>query len=270
MKNIIKFSLATLAIATLAACSGGGSKGGNSNTSAPVNTAPAVAQNQNQLHPQASSSTTGATGGSQEAAGGGFYGNSTFQITDVSGHPNVLKIAGRDFPIRSPHISSRGFTKLGAQGGVNVNGKPSIGGVFSGSKFSSAFGYIDAGPHSAVYYQGNNPTKALPKGSATYVGDSVYVNNGKSTTQDGGVNLNVNFDTKTLSGTIFKQQDNIAAVTVSEAKLSGNSFEGKVTQGGKLADLHGKFYGANAEELAGAYSDGTSRGYQGAFGAKKQ
>ena len=175
-----------------------------------------------------------------------------------------------EFPIQQLGGSTPGFSKISSQG-VIINGRQSIGGVFSGSKFSSAFGYIDAGECSAVYYQGNNPTTELPKGTATYIGDSVYVNNGKATTQTKAVNLMVDFDNKNLTGTLFVAKDDIAAVTVKEAKLAGNGFEGKAVQNGQEANLNGKFYGVNASELAGAYSDGKGNtGWQGAFGAKKQ
>ena len=81
----------------------------------------------------------------------------------------------------------------------------------------------------------------------------------------------VDFDNKNLTGTLFAAKGDIAAVTVKEAKLVGNGFEGKAVQSGQEANLNGKFYGTNAGELSGVYSDGKGNaGWQGAFGAKKQ
>ena len=233
MNKLVKFSLAAVAIATLAACSSGGGKGGDSNSSVASSKPKAPATkpaNKPETKP-----TTPASNNATKTFGGVFYAGKPYQIIDVSQHPSVLVIAGLEFPIQQPGVRSPSFSKISSQN-VIINGKPATGGVFSGYKFSSAFGYIDAAERSAVYYQGNNPTTELPKGKATYVGDSVYVNNGKAVTQTDTVKLAVDFDNKNLTGTLFAAKDGIAAVTVKDAKLTGNGFEGKAVQNGQEAN----------------------------------
>ncbi|MGY4678908.1 Slam-dependent surface lipoprotein, partial [Ursidibacter arcticus] len=144
----------------------------------------------------------------------------------------------------------------------------------SDPKFSSYFGYFAAGGHSTIFYQGSNLTaeSEIPQsGTAKYVGDSIYVNKGKVTTQVGKVDLTADFANKNLTGTVFAQQGDISAVTIKDAKLDKNTFSGSVVQAGSEAQLHGKFYGKDAAELSGAYSDNQGEaGLKGAFGAKKQ
>ncbi|KAE9541948.1 transferrin-binding protein-like solute binding protein [Ursidibacter maritimus] len=265
MKKLTKSTLTVLAIAVLSACSSGGNKGGDNSSNNTTATSSSTQNTATQSDPK----TQQPNNNSNKIFGGVYYGGKSYPIDDVSKHPTTLIIAGHEFVLQQPGLSSGSFTTIGQN--VKYNGTILQPGVYSGSKFSTAFGYIAAGSRSAVYYQGNNPTDVLPKGKATYIGDSVYVNHGQPKTQNGKLNLNVDFDKKSLEGTIFAAEDNIAAVTVKEAQLNGNSFAGKVVQNGQEADVNGKFYGINAGELAGAYSDGTGNsGWQGAFGAKKQ
>lgn len=258
MKNLVKLSLTTLAISVLAACGGGGGSKGNSASAPakvetkPATTAPAAPTN-------VSVNATAKTGNYGDA----IVNNAFVGIDSSANIPNKLVVDGRELTLRNPFIISGGFSV--SKGGTSINGVVMPESAVSGTRYQAQFGYVDG----IVFYQGKNPTAVLPTGSATYVGDAVFAQKGDFTTQDGGVNLKVNFDAKTLSGRLFAAEDvaNIQAVTVTDAKITGNSFSGKAVQGSNSAELKGKFYGVGASEVAGAYSNGT---ISGAFGAKKQ
>lgn len=261
MKKLVKFSLATLAIATLAACSGGGGGG----------EAPAAKSNDSKMNNQPQNPQTV----SKDHYGDVFYGRFAVQVNDVSNHPNKLVLdvgQGRkyEYDIAPQGIISPNFIQT--QEGVNFNGKilPTM--AVSGLKYGIKFGYVEQRGHGAVFYQGANPTAAETlKGKASYVGDAVYAKAGKIETQRDGVKLDVDFDSKTLSGTVFAAQNGVEAVTVKNAAIDGNSFAGKAMQAGQTADLKGKFFGVKGAEVGGAYADGKGKdGWQGAFGAKKQ
>ncbi|MGX3065939.1 Slam-dependent surface lipoprotein [Ursidibacter arcticus] len=255
MKKLVKFSLTALAAVTLAACSSGGSSSNNT-----VGNGGSVAGG-----PQTGNTQTGnpqQSGKGQRpprvespehknAAGGFFYTGKAFPTKTLTG-------MGFSLPLWKD--GEVGFTKT--ENGSYINDP---------QKFSTYFGYFAAGPRSAIFYQGNNLTaeSEIPQsGTAKYVGDSIYVNKGKVTTQVGKVDLTADFANKNLTGTVFAAESGIDSVTVN-AKLDKNTFAGEAVQNGQKADLHGKFYGKNAAELAGSYSDASSI-LQGAFGAKKQ
>ncbi|MGX2967604.1 transferrin-binding protein-like solute binding protein, partial [Ursidibacter sp. B-7004-1] len=187
----------------------------------------------------------------KNAVGGFFYTGKAFP---------TMTLTGMGFSLPLWKDGEVGFTKT--ENGSYINDP---------QKFSTYFGYFAAGPRSAIFYQGNNLTaeSEIPQsGTAKYVGDSIYVTKGKVTTQVGKVDLTADFVNKNLTGTVFAAEGGIDSVTVN-ARLDKNTFAGEAVQNGQKADLHGKFYGKNATELAGSYSDASSI-LQGAFGAKKQ
>ncbi|MGX3021534.1 transferrin-binding protein-like solute binding protein [Ursidibacter sp. B-7004-1] len=249
MKKLVKFSLTALAAVTLAACSSGGSS--SNNTAGNGGTVTGSSQTGNsqqggQRPPRVESPEH------KNAVGGFFYTGKAYP---------TMTLTGMGFSLPLWKDGEVGFTKT--ENGSYINDP---------QKFSTYFGYFAAGPRSAIFYQGNNLTaeSEIPQsGTAKYVGDSIYVNKGKVTTQVGKVDLTADFANKNLTGTVFAQQDGIAAVTIKDAKLDKNTFLGTVVQAGNEAQLHGKFYGKSAAELAGSYSDASSI-LQGAFGAKKQ
>ena len=105
-----------------------------------------------------------------------------------------------------------------------------------------------------------NPTK----GVNVITGGEV---NGTST-------FTVNFADKTMSGDLTNWKGSTNFVNPGnihiEAKIKGNSFSTKDATGTTAnVKAEGKFYGPQAANLAGAFSN-TQTGVQGAFGAKKQ
>ena len=118
-----------------------------------------------------------------------------------------------------------------------------------------------------VFYQGV-PTANMPKaGSATYKGHAVAMLPATMDYATGDASFNVNFANKKLTGTLSNWQDmennpntTLKNVAISST-ISGNTFKGSNNQG--------KFYGTNAQNLAGSFADKTQK-IQGAFGANKQ
>lgn len=274
MKHLIKLSLTALAVSTLVACSS--SKSETSQTTvtdtktATTATTPKIVK-QPIVRTPTTPVTQPTTSSPSSATSGGKYGDAFVngKFVGVNSHadiPEKLVVEGKTIVLRTPGIYSGGFNT--SRGNVSINGVTRPSGAVSGYLYTAEFGYIDGVP----FYQGKNPTTTLPKGTATYIGDAVYAKNGQFTAQYGGVNLKVNFDSKTVSGTLFKAETdnrylgNIAEVKLQDAKITDNGFTGKAVQGTASAELKGKFFGTAAEEVAGAYSNGT---ISGAFGAKK-
>ena len=132
-----------------------------------------------------------------------------------------------------------------------------------------------------LFYQGKpTPVAEVPTtGKATYQGyafalDPVEYN--KHITQErdygewkGVSEFTADFDNKTLTGTLrgwhSSSQTDPKAVQIN-AKIQANTFQGTVNGTGTA---EGKFYGANAQNLAGAFND-KSQNLQGVFGANKQ
>lgn len=143
----------------------------------------------------------------------------------------------------------------------------------------------------ALFYQGN-PTslddmKKLEKQAddVTYKGQAFAIKQGSydiSRTPawlTGTSQFTVNFKDKTLKGRVNQWHDyvqfatdgtnkevsSIKPVSV-EAEIRGNTFAGTAN---KTGTVEGKFYGANAAELAGSFND-KSQKLRGVFGAVKQ
>ena len=132
-----------------------------------------------------------------------------------------------------------------------------------------------------LFYQGKpTPVAEVPTtGKATYQGyafalDPVEYN--KHITQErdygewkGVSEFTADFDKKTLTGTLrgwhSSSQTDPKAVQIN-AKIQANTFQGTANGTGTA---EGKFYGANAQNLAGAFND-KSQNLQGVFGANKQ
>lgn len=270
MKTLVKLSLTALTVSLLAACSGG-SKGGDST---PAATQINAAQPSNQSQPatpqqpqtaQTPSSTAAVQGSGQY--GDAFVNGKFVGVNSSADIPMKLVVEGKTITLRNAGIVSGGFSVN--RGNVTINGVKQPAGVVSGLRYDTEFGYVDG----VTFYQGKNPTTTLPQGVATYIGDAVYAKNGQFTTQRSSVNLNVDFNNKTLSGLLLAGENNneylgqIHEVRLQDGKITENGFSGTAVQGSESAELKGKFFGSSAAEIAGAYA-GSS--FSGAFGAKKQ
>ena len=133
-----------------------------------------------------------------------------------------------------------------------------------------------------LFYQGKpTPVAEVPTtGKATYQGYAFAldpVERNKHITQKerdygewkGLSEFTVDFDKKTLTGTLngwhSSSQTDPKAVQIN-AKIQANTFKGTANGTGTA---EGKFYGANAQNLAGAFND-KSQNLQGVFGGNKQ
>ncbi|MBF0750582.1 MULTISPECIES: factor H binding protein domain-containing protein [unclassified Pasteurella] len=108
-----------------------------------------------------------------------------------------------------------------------------------------------------IRYQGTStPESGLPRGSATYTGHAVRTRGDliadtvDGVQADGKTTLNVNFDTKKVSGLI--EMPWARDITLHETDLKGSQFSGKASvifnNGGHYK---GGLFGPNAEEAAG-------------------
>ena len=142
--------------------------------------------------------------------------------------------------------------------------------------------YSDKAPAKLVaFYQGEpTPVNQVPStGAATYLGyaiavDAAEINKyGQGNTDYGekyGLSkFTADFANKKLTGTLSdwqnkaKQQPKQVKIV---ADIQANTFKGTANNTGTA---EGKFYGANAQNLAGAFND-KSQNLQGVFGANKQ
>lgn len=192
----------------------------------------------------------------------------TVELNKRENYAQELEVDGKKLPISFNGIQSGGFTNIS---NAEINGQEIYRLVVSGAEFKDVkFGYVDG----YVFHQGNVTDKQnVPTmGKATYNVSSVNVNRGVISTSE-GTQVTADFGNKTLSGTIHQtaHEKNNVVVTIKDATISGNAFNGTVMQKDTTRELEGKlegkFYGANAAELGGVYR---SNSYAGAFGGKKQ
>ena len=122
-----------------------------------------------------------------------------------------------------------------------------------------------------TFYQGRAYTSVVPtSGRALYNGTAVWVNNNGI----GAVNNNlssrfsVDFANRTIDGNITNRRNGNESIQLS-GKLDGANFH---SAPGSRVEMHGQFYGNNAEALAGDFREhpGVGQSRIGAFGAVKQ
>ena len=129
----------------------------------------------------------------------------------------------------------------------------------------SSYGYIKSGNEDYIFSQGT-PTARMPgSGIAQYVGQAAFVRNGEAGTGDS--RFTADFAAKTLNGTITSKSSSVTFTPVNiNATINGNSF---ATASGAAVSSGGHFYGDNARELGGLFSDTVQR-LSGSFGAIRQ
>lgn len=130
---------------------------------------------------------------------------------------------------------------------------------------------INASGAYQTFYQGRTYTGVVPtSGRALYNGTAVWVNNNGI----GAVNNNlssrfsVDFANRTIDGNITNRRNGNDTIQLS-GKLDGANFH---SAPGSRVEMHGQFYGNNAEALAGDFREhpGVGQNRIGAFGAVKQ
>lgn len=132
-----------------------------------------------------------------------------------------------------------------------------------------------------LFYQGQ-PTdvaKMPTAGSVVYVGRAFALNPKEINRTDmdnegfyGRSMIEANFDTKKVNGGVSWWNSNLNGAKLpndtifSEANIRGNTFSGNTFKGDYL---QGRFYGPNAENVAGSFAD-EEQGLHGVFGGVKQ
>lgn len=278
MKKIVKFSLTLLAAGIISACSSSNdgenpaapttanssANQGSSSTASSGNPASNAGTTNNTQAPSTNNQTTNnpttqpTTTNSPNAMGSAFRTRDSkeFDIAKASTYKQHLIVDGKNFPVAWGGIISGGFTSLKNS---TINGVTYKDFTVSGAKYANTkFGHIDG----YVFAQGDvTPVANIPTtGIVSYKVDGVFVANGETSTSNNHT-LNVDFANKTVNGDVAPN------VTITNAKIEGNEFDGKAVHNGKSAELEGRFYGSDASEIGGAYS---SSNFSGAFGGKKQ
>ena len=279
MKNsIIKFSLTALAAFTLAAC---GSSGGNSDNTAaashdqktqvtPVKPeVPAKSEKPSKPAEVKNNPTDGRISGNgfQIPKSGGNIVSLIMSSSSTEANVNVINVEGTQIHIipEMPGVTLNSKLIIGNSYGDDVER------VVGGTKKNIRWGFVDSSnlKNSYIVATGKNATASMPvSGTVAYEGKAVYgyAKNGNAinTVTDGNATFQANFADKTLTGKITPNGNALDEVNLS-AKISGNTFEGKLNG----TSTEGGFYGKNADELTGTYINEQKR-YLAAFGAERK
>lgn len=258
MKKLVTLALTTLSCVVLSACSGG--SGGKGSSTTPVATTATATQT-------SAANTIGIPQIPTSPTGTAFY------LIRIS---NSAEVVGTDLT----HSDLTSITVDGQQlvyvlPGVNAGTWATIGdNITCCGKFTDVrFGHVDGRQREYFFYNGN-PTKTMPtSGTANYTGYSLITINDDLYPQfenkvdfiRGTTELKADFSGKKLTGSLT--YNGVQPVNIN-ATINGNSFNGKANSGTfrTAAGVDGKFYGDNAKELGGFFSD--SQGdWAGAFGA---
>lgn len=283
-RALAKFTLTTLAVLTLAACSSGG--GGGSTSSNAKNTITETVANK---LPNSVSSTTAKLLGNDATSktekktepekdkitGYRYEGYDTFIPWSQNGQNiNVLKVWGTEITLVDPsQTQENGWLK-----GANSKETGLTNKVIGGNLQDARYGVVINRDESVAFVQGkatdvnNIPTTGLAK----YEGQHVINEENKDVQKDvqkanfryqtGKAVIDVNFDNKTLTGALEIPQQGQSDYLAFSADISGNSFSNR-SFGNNDIQVDGKFYGEHADEMAGIYR--TEKKFSGAFGAKK-
>ena len=273
--NKLVLALTTASILALTACGGGGDDSPEVNQ--PTNPAANNGGNNN-----GGNNNGGNTGGNTSAeftpaqvATWSVVGTNKLQFksntekgsNDTKEKFNKITVAGKEVEIIPTGVNLATKTYNNNQNTYKITTSGNAGAT--GTAYAR-YGLVADGTNStvSVFYQGE-PTSNMPtKGTdITYKGRAFAFRPSDNTAFSGDSTFHVNFEGKKLTGTINNWEEitelkATAPKTVSiSATINGNTFKGSNNQG--------KFYGKDAQNLAGSFADKTQK-IQGAFGANKQ
>lgn len=145
-------------------------------------------------------------------------------------------------------------TILGAAGGLQK--------YAAATAFESAWNVLtdDGSQRDTFYFGDETPVSVIDnmKGKATYKGNATRYDNISAKLDNIGTStLNVDFDTKKISGELAIKGLHRRNISLEEGDIKGNAFEGKAIAGKNHilrqveGAYEGKFFGPNAEEIAG-------------------
>ena len=199
-------------------------------------------------------------------------------------HFTTLKIGNRSIPLDNGEIyQTRYGDKLILSEGDDYLSL-SFATTYARFGIAGIAGAIGQPDKLAFFYQGNpTPIADMEKqkgNNVKYTGDAIAVRLGDYNIETmngaeelannifvGRTNLTVDFDEKKINGNIGNWQGYGFANDVDiKADIKANTFTGTANSTGAV---EGKFYGANAQNMAGAFHD-KSQKLQGIFGGTKQ
>lgn len=196
-----------------------------------------------------------------------FKSNTEKGSNDTKEKFNKITVAGKEVEIIPTGVNLATNTYNNNQNTYKITTAGNAGAT--GTAYAR-YGLVADGTNStvSVFYQGE-PTSNMPTtgSNITYKGRAFAFRPSDNTAFGGDSTFQVDFGGRKLTGTMSNWKEitelNAAApnpVSIS-ASISGNTFKGSNNQG--------KFYGDNAQNLAGSFADKTQK-IQGAFGANKQ
>ena len=142
--------------------------------------------------------------------------------------------------------------------------KKFVSGLTRGS--NARYGALTYQGNNIVFHQGHLTPNMPTQGMAEYVGDVIHVNNANNEYTNGILFAHVNFADKKVKLDFTKPGDQSHFVPRSlDAVIDGNKFSGKTNE----TTVNGAFYGDNAKDIAGHYTNPTEN-FQGAFGGTQQ
>ncbi|MFA9487337.1 MULTISPECIES: Slam-dependent surface lipoprotein [unclassified Mannheimia] len=258
MMKMAKFSLSLVACAMIAAC---GSSGGSSEKSAQL---PSVGVNSSPSTNVSGALTTSPYTGNVLVikAKGDEDSVSISKSRLLDPNLNKISVDGKDIQINYPGISSGGWSDIL----VRDTALHSCCSTYSDVKFGAYEGGEDG---NAYFFHNGNPTKDMPTaGTASYSGHVIIAGQTEHFEDEdylkGHSQFTADFSNKKLSGTL--NVDTMKPINVN-ANISNNNFTGTASSSdfAKSASVDGKFYGDNAKELGGVFTDNES--WAGSFGA---
>ncbi|STY99600.1 Transferrin-binding protein 2 precursor [Moraxella lacunata] len=260
-------TLALLSTLTISACSSGGGHSNHANHTTPsVTPKPVIPPTNNDdkksgddtpSNPSNTVDDTNISQGYTFKDGKPVLSQLTF--TDI----NTLVIDGKLYNL----APSTGVSEGLVQNTSDENHALMVSGTHLGN---AKYGYVFDKETNTTYlfHQGaKTGVDDLPKGVVSYDGSSLYVHD-NNIKVGAGSKFSVNFDQKTLTGTVAGVDLPNELIKLS-ATIKGNTFSGTQQNDKINIATEGAFYGKNASELSGVFAsdDGAVKG---AYGARKQ
>ena len=249
----MKKVFALICTVTLAACGGGG--GGNSTPSSQPtpNAGPSNPPTSQPATPP--STTTPATPAVPTDAQQTVGGNS---IAIDNSNIKHIRVDGVDFDLTQSGGVSLGDWKSKVPGFASgiASGEPKSVQKFlvNAASANATAGVLEVNGKKQAFFSGHfTPAAELPKGQVHYGASVASMHSGANYGID-RTELTANFDSKKLTGTIFRDAKFGGDIAVN-AQISGNKFD----QSG-ATQVKGGFFGKNAAEVAGGFSNGNTVG----------
>lgn len=252
MKKIYSLLSLSCCITLLTACGGGGGSNASTNSGASTIPQPRPTVTGVVAGQTPSTTQTNIQGNLIKLNGnntGGSLHSSTLSTNDI----NNIVIDGKSIAIIPSNFSGNGNLNISSSNMARVTNTRNLS--------YTRYGYMREGVGASPYLvaQGQITTNMPNTGTAKYTGHAVHVQAGR--THQATAEFNVDYAKKTVTGKI--SPTNNATVELA-GTINGNRFSG--SKDGMTTT--GAFYGPNAKELGGVYSNRAGT-ISGAYGASK-